>query len=745
VVSSRALVSAAGVPSAGAFGSSTLQTGTWVITVAGIASGGALGASILSYRNTVTPTGVASTEAHGVSRFTLYLRPAGLASAGAMGAAPLLTLYLRPSGVSTGEAHGTSGVSSVASLAPAGVGSVEAFGAAVFSARAFLAADPIPSGEYVPGEDGFPHQAKHPSSRLLPTGSASGQFVQADGWTVAAPGLASTEAVSAPLVSSLVVLGVVGIPSAGAFGSSVFGRVLAAAGVPSAAAVGSATFQFLLAAAGVVSGESFGASLFTASATIAPSGVAASDAYGVARLGVGINPTGVDTAAAFGTAAFSTRAFVSPAGFFTPELFGLAGFTTAAAILPPGVQSAENVPGVGGFPGARRHPSAGAYPTGSSTGAIVQAGAWSILQTGIPTAEQLGPPTLLSSSSIAPSGIDSLESHGVARLRLYLVASGVASGAQYGQSRFTLYLRPAGMPTGEQHGSSALGAFSRLAPSGVASGEFVPGVSGLPSSLRYPSASSFPSTADTGVVLTRSVVSIAALAIPPGEQFGLPAFGMFARVAALGVPSTETIPGLSGLPSPRRYPSATAWPSPESGVRLLAGSVSILTLAILSGELHGANLVGRLLFIPPPPSGAVGPPRHGLRPGPGKQPGHISDTGSDLDSPVTYRRIRYPSATINPSRGLYPARWDFTPKNRRGWFVVTGRQSWDVVRNRRYRTFVASIHGAGFFNAHGVFSSDVYGKIPTVVELADGSLTVDLGGDAEAVELASIDLELELA
>jgi hypothetical protein len=92
--------------------------------------GGVAGAAVTS----ITPTGIASTQAFGASTVTVIgptqtVTPTGIGSAQAFGAATVIPgVVVSPTGIASAEAFGTSTVTISQPLLPTGIPSGEAFG-----------------------------------------------------------------------------------------------------------------------------------------------------------------------------------------------------------------------------------------------------------------------------------------------------------------------------------------------------------------------------------------------------------------------------------------------------------------------------------------------------------------------------------------------------------------------------------------------------------------------------------------
>lgn len=325
---------------------------------------------------------------------------------------------------------------------------------------------------------------------------------------------------------------------------------------------------------------------------------------------------------------------------------------------------------------------------------------------------------------------------------------------------------PDGILTGELLGDAAnLSSRFTILPSGIVSDEAF-GLSVMQTAAFIVQAPGIDSAEAFGAQVVSYLNTLSALGVPSSEAFGQSSFARL--IAALGIDSSEQLgvtriglvvsaPGVSsaelfgqpdGLPRKNRWPSPGSFPSPSlDGLHLNQGPpmpVTIAAAGISSAAAAGTPRLSELVYVTPPPSGAVGQPRKNLRPGKGKYPGPLV-AGTDHDSPVTYKRIRFPSTTIFPSRGMYPDRWDMSPRQRYGWFLVTDRSTLSARRNGRFRKFVASFTLGGHFNAHGVFSSDLSGKMGVMVELSDGVFVVELSDGLESAELLALDLEVELA
>lgn len=217
-------------------------------------------------------------------------------------------------------------------------------------------------------------------------------------------------------------------------------------------------------------------------------------------------------------------------------------------------------------------------------------------------------------------------------------------------------------------------------------------------------------------------------------------------IFGFGVPSAESFGAPDGAPDPARWPRTAQFPTADlSGARVFtAPDFLISTVGVASSEAFDRMWLDETVYELNPDAGPVGPPRHGLRPSLGKQPGSI-DGAPISETQFLYRRIHFPKTTVYPGRGLYTERVDSTPKQRLGWTVTAGHGTWKVRKNARFRAATASFNSPiGHFNAHGVFSSDLSGRIPYVVELSDGKSMSDLAGGVEPVELALLNASVEM-
>lgn len=164
---------------------------------------------------TLSPTGIASTEAFGSAALSSDVAPPGIASGETHGAAAL-TLTITPGGIGSDEAFGTPALSMAGTISPSGIPTGEAHGTPTITANAIIA----------------------------PTGTASSETFGTPllAVTVTPAGIGSGEAHGQPAISLGIATG--GIPSAEAHGTTVLGQTITVAGIASAEALGIPALTF---------------------------------------------------------------------------------------------------------------------------------------------------------------------------------------------------------------------------------------------------------------------------------------------------------------------------------------------------------------------------------------------------------------------------------------------------------------------------------------------------------------------
>lgn len=299
-------LTASGIPSAQAFGSSSAAPGAVALAAAGIATALAFGAA------SVAPGAVG-------------LAAQGITSGGAFGAASVTpgAAALAASGIPSGEAFGGgTATPGAAGLAASGMPSSEAFGTgSIAVGAANLSATGIPSGAAF-GSGAVAPGAVALAGTGVPSAQAFGAHALAPGSApLAASGIPSGEQFGSAVIGSGAVLNAASIPSAQAFGAGTVapGAVgLAASGVPSAEQFGAATVAADavpdLAATGIPSGEAFGTGAVTPGAVaLGASSIPTGETFGLSFIFQGdqhqqLAATGIPSAQSFGRAVLARMA-----------------------------------------------------------------------------------------------------------------------------------------------------------------------------------------------------------------------------------------------------------------------------------------------------------------------------------------------------------------------------------------------------------------------------------------------------
>ena len=243
----------------------------------------------------------------------------------------LTELTITPAGIASSEAFGTASIIvGAVTIAPAGIASAEAFG----------------SGTLVPGA------VTVAPSGIASTEVFGTAITQPGGVTVAPTGVASGEAFGvATLAAGAVTIVGAGIATAEAFGTALFqagASYIAPTGIASAEGYGDATVlpgtvSILL--TGIASGETHGETLLATGAVLQPTGIASGEAHGATVVqpgAVSILTSGISTTEAFGTAALLVDLLVTAAGIATGEAFGDALLSVGGAFIQPtGIDSGE--------------------------------------------------------------------------------------------------------------------------------------------------------------------------------------------------------------------------------------------------------------------------------------------------------------------------------------------------------------------------------------------------------------------
>lgn len=123
-------VSPAGVASTEAFGTAVITPGPVTLSPTGVGSSEAFGT--LQVNQTIYPVGISTGEAFGTVQLNLNVAPVGIASGGAFGVAVVTPggVTVSPAGVVSGEAFGTAVITLTGNqtIAVSGIVSREAFG-----------------------------------------------------------------------------------------------------------------------------------------------------------------------------------------------------------------------------------------------------------------------------------------------------------------------------------------------------------------------------------------------------------------------------------------------------------------------------------------------------------------------------------------------------------------------------------------------------------------------------------------
>ncbi|TAK97790.1 MAG: hypothetical protein EPO08_20720 [Rhodospirillaceae bacterium] len=215
--------------------------------------------SLLSQTIDLASNGIASAEAFGTLKLTLFLLPGGIASAEAFGTASLIKV-IAPSGVASAEAFGAAKLKLY--VLPSGIASAEAFGSDDV-------AGPIKAGAIASAEAfGGPRI----SGPIKPSSIASAEAF-------------GTANVVGPLYP-------LGIASTQSFGKpDVAGPISAAGAIAGAEAFGTATCNVVqsinLAGDGIASAEAFGVASLSLVQSIRPSGIASAEAFGTPKVASG--------------------------------------------------------------------------------------------------------------------------------------------------------------------------------------------------------------------------------------------------------------------------------------------------------------------------------------------------------------------------------------------------------------------------------------------------------------------------
>ncbi len=465
--------------------SATTNDYSFRVTLSGLTLGYAVTPSI-SVKDTIRPSGVASTETFGTASANVQVDNTGIASSEALGT-PALTLTLNPSGIASSEAFGTASIECV--LAPAAIGSGETLGTAsavvvlntvgIASAEALgeptvsiSTADTVTDAGDIASAEAFGTASI--AVQVDNTGLASTEtFGVQSAVIVAAPsGIATAEAIGAP--STVVVLAPSGVASVEAFGTTSAGIVLSPTGIASAESVSAPSAVVVLAPSGVASGEAFGSSsaqvvlnpsgiasaevlgeptVVDAGYTISPTGIAGAEAFGTASLAIVVNVNGIASVSAFGIPVVATTDFLTDVGdIASAEVLGDAVVTYTLA--PNGIASSETV--------SSPVTTLTLYPSGITSSEAFGTLRLTINPTGIPSEEALGTPTI--TYSLHPLGIASAEEFGNASVAFGLYPTGIDAEDAYGTPAAVAVLAPSSIASAELFGNNAAvgGAYARV-------------------------------------------------------------------------------------------------------------------------------------------------------------------------------------------------------------------------------------------------------------------------------------------
>lgn len=541
-------------------------TGSQTITPSGLASAEAHGTQTVTRGQVdALPSGIASLEQHGTTTITQYIGSTGIASAEAHGSQTVVpgTAAVLPSGVASAEAHGTQAlVPGAVSVAPSGVASAEAFGSHTVTAN-----DQSVSPAGVATAEAHGDQVVTPGAvTVAPSAVAS---LEAHGSTVVAPGLVSV------LPS--------GLASLEAHGTQVVspgGVTLSPTGLGSTEAHGSTT---------VVPGT----------ASVLPSGVASSEAHGTAALGLNVTPSGVATGEAIGTpTVVPGTASIVCTGIGTAEAHGTAVVTAGAVLAPTGIASAEAVGSHTLAPGAVSVACTGIATLEAHGACTVAPGAVALLPSGLGSAEAHGAQTVTPGAvAVLPASVASAEAVGSHLVelagQLSIVAQGLASAEAHGSPTVvpgSVSITPSGIASGEQHGNATI--TLNLLASAIGSGE----AAGSPSLALQLLAQGLASAEAVGVLsVLPGSVSVLPVGIISAEAIGT---GMVQLVVApTGLPSAEAVPSPTIVNALLITPAGIVSLESFGDHLVLPGGVTLQPIGIASGELCGVPFVDALVFV----------------------------------------------------------------------------------------------------------------------------------------------------
>jgi hypothetical protein len=299
----------------------------------------------------------------------------------------------------------------------------------------------------------------------------------------------------------------------------------------------------------------------TLTTTLAPAGIDASSPVGQSVVTPAISPVSVPSTAAVGQSSLTTSYTLAPAGIDASATPGQS--TVGLALAPAAIGTGE----AAGNPVLTPGPvtvSPAAISSGEAVGQTVVAALGAPLNpASIGATDAVGQATLTTSYTLAPTGIGSSQTVGIASLGLTLAPTGIDGSAVGGQSQLAQAVAPAGIP-----GPVAVG-FSTLTP-----GVVTFNVGGIPSAEQVGQT-----------VLTVAGLLIAPAGVPSAASVGnptlagtLPTIGTSATAFPAGPGSASMAPGAAASAniSAAAPGSLTAAPSgPASALANVTGPTSI--------------------------------------------------------------------------------------------------------------------------------------------------------------------------
>lgn len=252
------------------------------------------------------PSAIASAEAFGTAKLTLYLKPSAISSTEAFGTAKL-NLLLQPSAIASTEALGTAKLN--LKLEPSAIPSAEAFGTTI------IAGPIIASG--IASLEAF-GTAKL-NLKLEPSA------------------IASAEAFGATIIAHIQVLRPSGIASTEAFGNHVVAGPVIASGIASQETFGTAKLTLYLLPGSIVSAEAFGIAQLNLKLTV--TGIASLEAFGTPQLNLNIHLSAISSLEAFGVPVIAGPIITE--GIVSAEAFGTATLVPELIAFPIGIASLE--------------------------------------------------------------------------------------------------------------------------------------------------------------------------------------------------------------------------------------------------------------------------------------------------------------------------------------------------------------------------------------------------------------------